>query len=158
MRESLSEMTATSARTLAPKTRGNGPALAALWAAVGLSAVLAVATIVDQASVHALRDHSVEMYEPYGVPANPGALYAILYTVAVLGALFWIPAIPGARKGRLWSAIVTVAGVVVAGGLALTLFAVSEYGEPLYPPVWGVLALLPPVAGVVAAVLLFRRR
>jgi hypothetical protein len=40
----------------------------------------------------------------------------------------------------------------------VTLLVASEYGVHPYPPLWGMLALLPAVAGVVATVLLLRRR
>ena len=141
MRESLSE------------TR---PAVYALWGAVVLSAVLAVAAIIDQAAIHALRDYTTDMYAPYDVPANPGALYAILYTVAIVGALLWLPAAFGARKK--WAPVAAIVATVIAAGLALLVFATAEYGEMLFPPVWGVLALLPALAGVLGVVLLFRRR
>ncbi|GIG68903.1 hypothetical protein [Phytomonospora endophytica] len=158
MRESLSETRGTGAFVPGPTSRSNVPAVFALGTAIVLSAVLAGAAIVDQASIHGLRDHSEAMYEPYGVPANPGALYGILYTVAVVGALLWIPAILGARKGKRWAAVMSVIAVVITAGLALTVFATAEYGEAVYPPVWGVLALLPALAGVLGAVPLLRRR
>lgn len=148
MRESLS---GTSVRT-------STPAVLALWTAGLLSGVLALAAVVDQASIHGLREYSAAMYAPYGVPANPGALYGILYAVAVLGVLLWLPAVLAARKGRRWAPVVTVVAVVITGGLALTVFATAEYGETIYPPVWGLLALLPVLAGAVGAVFLFRRK
>jgi hypothetical protein len=51
---------------------------------------------------------------------------------------------------------VTVAAITAA--LAVLLLASTEYGAQIFPPVWGILALLPPAAGVVASVLLLRRR
>lgn len=148
MRQSLSET---------PVAGGQrGPAVFALWGAVVLSVVLAVAAIADQASIHALRDYSADMYARYDVAANPGALYAILYTVAIIGALLWLPAVLGARKR--WAPAAAIVATVIAAGLALLVFTTAEYGEMLFPPVWGVLALLPALAGVLGVVLLFRRK
>ena len=41
---------------------------------------------------------------------------------------------------------------------ALLLLASTEYGAQIFPPLWGILALLPPAAGALAVVLLRRRR
>jgi len=44
------------------------------------------------------------------------------------------------------------------GLLALLLLVSTEYGAQIFPPLWGILAVLPPAAGILAVVLLFRRR
>jgi len=155
MRQSLSENPVSMSR---PATRQRGSGASALWAAFVLSAVLAAAAIADQAAIHALRDYSTDMYARYDVPANSGALYAILYTAAVVGALSWLPAVIGAHKGRRWAPAAATVAAVIAAGLALLMFTTAEYGEMLFPPVWGVLALLPALAGVLGVVLLFRRK
>jgi hypothetical protein len=51
---------------------------------------------------------------------------------------------------------VTVTTVTAA--LALLLFTATEYGAQIFPPLWGILAILPAAAGILAAVLLRRRR
>jgi hypothetical protein len=45
----------------------------------------------------------------------------------------------------------------VTGALALFLLGTSEYGTQIFPPLWGILAVLPAAAGALAAVLLRRR-
>jgi hypothetical protein len=47
---------------------------------------------------------------------------------------------------------------VVTAALAVLLLATTEYGAQIFPPVWGVLALLPAAAGIVTSALLLRRR
>ena len=45
----------------------------------------------------------------------------------------------------------------ITAALALLLFVVSEYGTQIFPPLWGILAILPAVAGALAGVMLRRR-
>ena len=46
----------------------------------------------------------------------------------------------------------------ITAALALLLLASTEYGAQIFPPLWGILAILPPAAGTFAVVLLRRRR
>ena len=45
----------------------------------------------------------------------------------------------------------------ITAALALLLFVSTEYCAQIFPPLWGILAILPPAAGAFAIVLLRRR-
>ncbi|GAA1588505.1 hypothetical protein [Kribbella karoonensis] len=126
--------------------------------AVGLSVLVAVIAIVDQTGSRSLFEHASGGYAAYGKHASEGALYGALYGVAVVNALLWLLVAGLARSHRLIAAGVGVLVVLLTASLGITLLAASEYGVHPYPPLWGLLALLPAVAGAIATGLLFRRR
>jgi hypothetical protein len=126
--------------------------------AVGLSILLAALAIVDQAGSRSLADHAVSAYAAHGKSASTAALYGMLYGVAVLGALLWLLVAGLARSHRLIAAGIGVLAVLLTASLGVTMLTASEYGVHPYPPLWGLLALLPAIAGAVATALLFRRK
>ena len=125
---------------------------------VALSAVLLVAAVVDQAGGQSLVDHAAAVYAPYGKEADPNLLYGLVYTVAVVDVLLSLLVFRAARGHRRSAPVLAVTTVVVTAALAVLLLATTEYGAQIFPPVWGVLALLPAAAGVVTSALLLRRR
>lgn len=129
----------------------------AVTAAIALPVVLVVAALIDQAGGRSLANHAIAMYAPYGKAPSSGLLYGLLYTVAVVGALLWLVVLRPARNGRRSAPVLAVVMVVITAALALLLLTSAEYGSAIFPPLWGILALLSPVAGVVATVFLFRR-
>ena len=46
----------------------------------------------------------------------------------------------------------------ITAALALLLLVSTEYGAQIFPPLWGILAILPAAAGALGVVLLRRRR
>jgi hypothetical protein len=141
MRQSLSE-----------KAVGRRTALLA----VGLSVVLAVVAVVDQAGGRTLAEHATTAYAQHGKHASEGALYGLLYGVAVLDALLWLLVAGLARSRRLIAASLAVLTVLLTATLGVLLLVSSEYGVHPFTPLWGVLALLPAAAGAVAVVQLAR--
>ncbi|MEV5964181.1 hypothetical protein AB0L70_20595 [Kribbella sp. NPDC051952] len=139
MRQSLSEKTTTST--------GRGAAVGA----VVLSLALAVAGIIDQAGGQSLVDHTAAVYASYGKQPASGLLYGLVYTVAVVNVLLWL------LVARWPKAALAVTSVVITAALAVVLLTTSEYGAHLFPALWGVLALLPAVAGIAATVMVVRR-
>ncbi|SCL18144.1 hypothetical protein GA0070624_1461 [Micromonospora rhizosphaerae] len=133
------------------------PAARAVWVAAALSAVLAVAAMIDQLGVHSLTDHANAMYEPYGKRPDPGLLYGLVYAVAVVGALLWLPVIRVVRSRSRLAPVLAVVVITVTAALAVLLLVSTEYDAQIFPPLWGTLAILPPAVGVLAVVLLFRR-
>lgn len=127
------------------------------WFAVGLSLVLAVVAIVDQAGSRSLFEHSVSVYAPYGKEVQSGSVYGLVYGVAAVNALLWLAVVGLARTPR--PVAVGVAGIAIALTLtmALLLLFVTEYGVRPFPPLWGLLALLPAAAGALALVGFTRR-
>ncbi len=127
------------------------------FGALAAAAVLAVAALVDQAGPRTLMDHAHEVYAGHGTSPSAGLVYGLLYFVAALGVVLWLGAVAAARSGRRWAAWAAGVATVVMAGLAVTLLAASEYGEQVYPPFWGILALLSPLVGALAVVPLARR-
>jgi hypothetical protein len=158
MRQSLSENRGTSLRPPEPATRNWPAAARAVYLAVTLSAVLVVAAIIDQTGVRSLADHATTMYAPYGKRPDPNLLYGLVYTVGAVGALLWLLVIRSARSRRRSARVLAVAVTTITAALALILFVSSEYGAQIFPPLWGILAILPAAAGILAVVLLRHRR
>jgi len=153
MRESLS----LSASPI-PTIRARRGAAGAAMSSVLFSAVLLVAAVVDQAGGQSLVDHAAAVYAPYGKEADPNLLYGLVYTVAVVDALLSLLVFRAAWAHRRSAPILAVTTVVVTAALAVLLLATTEYGAQIFPPVWGILALLPAAAGIVTSALLLRRR
>ena len=65
---------------------------------------------------------------------------------------------PAVLSRRRSAPVLAVAVTTVTGALALLLLVSSEYGAQIFPPLWGILAILPAAAGAFAVVLLRRRR
>lgn len=157
MRQSLSETREIDHRPAEPRTRNWRGASRAVTLAVGLSAVLAVVAIIDQAGGRSLADHAAAMYAPYGKRPDPDLLYGLVYTVAAVGALLWLLVARSVRSRGRSALVLAVVATVTTAGLALILLGISEYGAQIYPPLWGILAILPAAAGTVAVALLRRR-
>lgn len=134
------------------------PAVRTATAAVALSVVLAVVAVVDQLGGRALADHAAAMYAPSGKEVPAGLLYGLVYTVAVIDVLLWFVVVRAVRARRRFASGIAVVVVAITATLAVTLLVASEYGARIFPPLWGVLAILPPVAGILAVVLLTRVR
>ncbi|SDR88945.1 hypothetical protein [Actinopolymorpha singaporensis] len=81
----------------------------------------------------------------------------IYYTVAILDALLWLATLRATRARGVRGPVTAWIVVAVTATLALTLLGASEYGTAIFPPLWGILAALPAVAGIIA-VLRMRRR
>jgi hypothetical protein len=153
MRQSLSEKPGSPAAATGGR-RSGGYAVAA---AMALSIVLAAAAIADQVGGRTLVDHAAAVYASSGEQPSAGLLYGLVYSVAAIDTLLWLPALRAARSHRRSAPVLAVTGIVVSAGLAVLLLVSSEYGERIFPPLWGVLAILPAVAGVVAIAFLLRR-
>jgi fermentation-respiration switch protein FrsA (DUF1100 family) len=158
MRQSLSENRRIAPHPPEPPTRNWPAAGRAVYLAVALPAILVVAAIIDQAGSRSLADHVTAMYAPYGKQPDPNLLYGLVYTVAAAGALLWLPVIRAVRSRHRSAPVLAVIVTTITAALALLLLASTEYGAQIFPPLWGILAILPPAAGAFAVVLLRRRR
>ncbi len=124
--------------------------ISSLAAALGLSALLAVVALVDQVGGRSLMDHADAMYAPHGKEPSAGLLYGSVYTVAGLGTVLWLLALRSVLVGGRWARPVVAVNVLVLALLAVVLLASREYGEQIWPARWGILALLPALAGLAA--------
>ncbi|MEU8227169.1 hypothetical protein [Kribbella sp. NPDC048915] len=128
------------------------------WLAVALSLVLAVAAIVDQAGSRSLFEHAAAVYAPYSKEVQSGTVYGLVYGVAVLNLLLWLLVVGLARTPRPVAVGAAAVAILVTVTLGLVLLFVTEYGVRPFPAVWGLLALLPVVAGGPALARLTRGR
>ena len=158
MRQSLSENRSSYTHPPEPTTRNWRGAARAVLLAIVLSAVLVVVAIIDQTGGRSLADHVAAMYAPYGKRPDPSLLYGLVYAVAAIGALLWLLVLRVVQTRGRSAPILAVVVTTVTGALALLMLVSSEYGAQIFPPLWGVLAVLPAAAGAVAVVLLRRRR
>ena len=78
-----------------------------------------------------------------------------MYTVALVGALLWLLVLRAVRPGSRSAQVLTTVVVTITAALAVLLLVSTEYGAQIFPPLWGILAILPAAAGILAAVLLF---
>jgi hypothetical protein len=117
-----------------------------------------MAALADQLAGRALMDHVNQMYAAHGKDVDAGLVYGLIYAVAAIDVLLWLLVLRSARAAGRRTVLLTAVAVTVASGLALVLLGSQEYGEPIFPPLWGVLAFLSPVAGALALVRLLRGR
>ena len=101
---------------------------------LALSAVLVVAAIIDQTSSRSLADHVTAMYAPYGQRPDPNLLYGLVYTVAAVGALLWLPVIRTVRSRSRSAPVLAVAVTTITAALALLLLVSTEYGAQTSRP------------------------
>ena len=80
-----------------------------------------------------------------------------MYAVALIDLLLWLLVLRVARCRARAAAVLAVTVTVISVGLAVLLLVSSEYDARIFPPLWGVLAILPTIAGILAAALLLRR-
>jgi hypothetical protein len=104
-----------------------------------------------------LADHATAMYAPYGKRPDPNLLYGLVCAVAAVGALLCLPVIRAVRSRRRSAPVLAVVVTTITAALALLLLVSTEYGAQIFPPLWGILAILPAVARAFAVVLLRRR-
>jgi hypothetical protein len=123
---------------------------------LALSLILAVAAIVDQASGQTLMHHADALYASSGKQPSAGLLYGIVYTVAIADAVLWLIVLGVARSKRRAAAALAVVTVVIAACLAFLLLVTTEYGGHIWTPLWGSLALLPAVGGILTTAQLLR--
>lgn len=112
----------------------------------------------DQHSAATLETYSQSMYAAHGVTSQPGAIYGLLYTVAAMLSLLWLIVAAVSRFRRRPASGIAVAAVVINVALALAMLFATEYSEPVFPPVWGAIAVLPALVSVVVVVILWRRK
>jgi len=128
-------------------------AVAALYAAATLSLLAALAVIADQAWGDGLARTLRDAY-PHRSPGDlsmaESSILTYLFTLAAIGAVFFVWMARASRKGRRW---VRRAGTVtVALGSALSLY---HFTQP-HPLVMTLAGLLPCLAGLAALALLWR--
>ncbi|WP_157254581.1 hypothetical protein [Nonomuraea typhae] len=134
---------------------------AAMYAGLALTIVATLAPLADILTVDTLTRHVRDAYpawSPGQIAGDRNAIALFLGITGVLGIICWLVTIRAVRKGRRWARI----GSTAALGLAvlMSLVTLTLGGAPydvVVPPTFGVLTLLPCLAGLVAVVSLWRQ-
>lgn len=153
MRQSLSKQS-----DEASPRRGHGHRLAAvlIWVVVGASVVAFATIFIDQTGARSLYEFTDAAYASHGVTPDATLVYGILYGVFLTVTLIWVLMLVALKARGWWPSALSVAATLVTGTVAILLLTASEYGEQVFSPVWGVLALIPTVLGILATIGLVR--
>jgi hypothetical protein len=139
-------------------TNQRRPALGAMYAGLLLTLGAMVAPYVDRT---VLADHIRDGYPTYTadrIDTAVAAWLAILTVVGALGVASWVATIWAVRAGKVWARWAATAMFAAGTSLALTALLVKDTsGEVGLAPAWGLIGLLPCVAGLVAVAFLWRR-
>ena len=133
-------------------------AVAALGVGLLLTVATLVALVVDQVSAHGIADHVQALYGPFNLSPDPNVLFTILYVTGVCGVALWLATIWGAVRQKRGLAILATVVFLAATSIGFLGLVVAEHGTRILPTLWGVLGLLPCLAGFVAVVLLWKPR
>ncbi len=125
-----------------------------------LTVIATVAPIVDMATVDTISDHVRAAYPAWGqtlVAADRNAMVIYLVVTGVLGIVSWLWVIRAVMAGKRWAR--AAATSACAAGLLLALVNLTTGGgqyDVILPTGYGVLTLLPSLAGLLAVVSLWR--
>lgn len=133
---------------------------AAMTAGLILNVIATVVPVVDIATVDTISDHVRAAYPAWGpasVGADRNAMVIYLVITGVLGIVTWLYVIRAVKAGkRLARAAATSA---FAAGVLLALLNLTTGGgqyDVILPAGYGVLTLLPSLAGLIVVVSLWR--
>ena len=144
------------------KARTRHPAAPALWAGLALSALATVAPLLDVVSTGTIEAHVRATYPDWPqewIDADTTALAAGLGVIGLLGIVGWLITLRATARLRRWVPVVaSVLWVVAATVIASVTAAPMGAYDRLVPTGLGILAALPPLAGVVAVVQLWLYR
>lgn len=153
MRQSLS---ATSDEASVRTGRGHRLAAVLIGAAVATSAIGLATTVVDQTGSQGLYGFTDAAYAHHGVTPDPALVYGILYVVAITITLIWALMLVLLKARGRWPSALSAVATLVTCTVAILLLTASEYGEQVFSPVWGALALIPTILGIAATIQLVR--
>ncbi|MYW63306.1 hypothetical protein GTY65_04315 [Streptomyces sp. SID8379] len=134
----------------------------AMHAGLLLTALTALAPLLDIATVDTLSAHVRDAYPgwgPHDVAADRNAIAGYLVGTGALGTLLWLLAVRGITTGRRWARTATTLGFTA--GLSVALLNLGLRGEKydvVVPYAYGTATFLPCVAGAVVVVSVWRRR
>lgn len=139
------------------KLRDRRGAVTAMGIGLLLTVIALIALIIDQVRGQTLARHVQTLYAPHDLNPDPNVLFGYLYVVGVIGILLWLATIWGIIQHKRGARVVATTVFVLGSSVALFNIFVSEYGMQIFPTLWGVLGLLPSVAGLLAVIILWRQ-
>lgn len=139
------------------KRRDRRGAVTTMGIGLLLTVIALIALIIDQVNGDTLARHVEALYAPHDLDPDPNVLFGYLYVVGVIGILLWLATIWGIIQRKRGARVVATIVFVLGTSVALFNVFVSEYGMQIFPTLWGVVGLLPSVAGLVAVIVLWRQ-
>jgi hypothetical protein len=151
----------TTMTTLAAPPRSAAYVRRALYAGLALTVLTTLAPLIDLVTADSIGDHVRAAYPDWpadSVAADRNAITIYLVAVGVLGIAGWLWSIVGVARGKRWARWVSTTLFVLGATIALidVSFGSAPY-DTIVPTFHGTLGVLPPLAGVVAVVGLWRR-
>lgn len=137
------------------------PALAAMYAGLGLTVAATIVPYADHATANVLAGHIRAGYPAYSqarIDAAATTYLTYLTVIGALGVVCWLAAIRAETTGRRWARAAATALFVAGSGVALfDLLVRDTSGDTGLPPLLGWAGVLPCLAGLAAVVLQWRR-
>lgn len=131
-----------------------------MYVGLALTALAALAPLVDIATVDTLSGHVRDAYPDWGpqlVEADRNAIAIYLAATGVLGTLGWLLTTWAITTRKRWARTATTVGFAAGILVALTNLGMSgEQYEVIVPHAYGALTLLPCLAGLAAVVSVWR--
>lgn len=133
---------------------------AAMTAGLILTVIATVAPVVDIVTVDTISDHVRAAYPAWGqasVHADRNAMVIYLVITGVLGIICWLCVIRSVVAGKRWARAAATSACAV--GLLIALVNLTTGGDRydvILPTGYGLLTLLPSLAGLAAVVSLWR--
>jgi hypothetical protein len=137
-------------------------AITATYAGLGLTLLATLAPFIDRATTNQIAEHIRAGYPGYTtteVDAATVTSLVLLGSIGVLGITAWLVTARAIVTAKRWAPIVATAFLVAGVGVGLAeLLTRDTSGDTGLPPMYGALALLPCVAGLVVVTTLWRGR
>lgn len=134
---------------------------AALYLGLALTALVALAPLIDTATAGSIAEHVRAAYPDWPadhVRLERNAIVAWTAITNALGIPLWLWTIRLVGKGRRRTRTVAAWAFAAGAGLALlNLSFGSEQYETVLPPFFGLIGLLPSLVGLVALVAVWKR-
>jgi len=132
----------------------------AMVAGLILNVIAAVAPVVDIATVDTISDHVRSAYPTWDhalVTADRNAMVIYLVVTGVLGIISWVFVIWAVITGKRWARATATCAFIVGALFALMNLTLGGGNyDVILPTGYGVLTLLPCLAGLAAVVSLWR--
>ena len=137
-------------------------AIRAMYAGLGLTVVAMLVPYVDHATANVLAGHIRAGYPAYAQARIGSAVTTYLVYLSVVGALgivCWLWTIRAVKAGRRWARGAATTVFALGTAIALTDLLIKDTsGQTGLPPLLGWAGVIPCLAGLLAVVLLWRRR
>jgi hypothetical protein len=137
-------------------------AIGAMYAGLGLTVTAIIVLYVDHATGNVLVGHIRAGYPSYGQARIDAAITTYLIYLCVFGALgvlSWLFTIWAVSTSKPWAHWVATA--LFASGTSIALFNLlvkDTSGDTGLPPLLGWVGMLPSLAGLLAVILVWKRR